>query len=345
MALRVAIVFGGGGALGAFGCGVWKALAARLQGAEIIGAGGTSIGALNAGFVARHGPDVLGSASAMEACWRKELVTPSLPFAGLPLHRVVQSWNGFLTGLFFGNRGLAHANYAHWNPVMGMNRFAHPLMDRSRMWALIDSHLGSFRATSDKDTLLAAGAVDVMSGKLRMFDSTQEEVGVQHLGASSAIPLLFEPVSIDDRLYWDGDITRQALLPQFLDALRRSGRLPEQRPPGTETVLVTIDQMSEEASQAPTSGIEMAYRVIELLTHGKMSVPPEQLTGISRVVAIRRRPLSHDGVSGQMDWSPERIDELIELGMTQAEEAWDRTTPVQPAQKEADGQVLLPRFA
>lgn len=345
MSLRVAIVFGGGGALGAFGCGVWKALSERLQGAEIIGAAGTSIGAVNAAFVARHGGDVRESASAMEACWREDLATPSLPFAGLPLHRAAQSWNGFLTGIFLGNRGLGQPNYAYWTPLMGLNRFAHPLMDRSRMWALLASRLGSFNARYPDDTLLAAGAVDVMSGKLDLFDSSREELDVRHLSASSAMPMLFEPVNVDDRLYWDGDVTRQAVLPLFLDALRDAGRLPETRQPAVETVLVTIDQMSEESSKPPSSGIEMAYRVMELLTHGKMTLPAEALHGISRVVSIRRRPLSHDGVSGQMDWSPERIDELIELGAAQAEEAWDGTAPARRDGSAMEGQAQLPRFA
>lgn len=345
MTLRVAIMFGGGGALGAFGCGVWKALSKYLSGAEIIGAAGTSIGAVNAAFLAEHGADVAASAADMETMWRQDLATPSLPFAGLPLQRALQSWNGFITGMLMGNRGMGQPNFAHWNPLMGLHRIERPLMDRSRMWSLLNSRLGSFRATSAHDTLLAAAAVDVMSGKLRLFDSAQEQVEVQHLCASSAIPVLFDPVMIDDRLYWDGDVTRQAALPLFLDALRRSGRLSGQDHPKDETVLVTIDQMSEEASKLPESEVEMAYRVLELLTHGKMNLQAGQLQGITRVVSIRRRPMEHDGVSGQLDYSPERIDELIELGMLQAEEAWTGTASNSADRKEAHGEILLPRVA
>jgi NTE family protein len=323
MPFKVVVMFGGGGALGAFGCGVWRALAARLPAhARIVGAAGVSIGAVNAMFVARHGADIGAGAQAMESTWRRDIATPAFPFLGAPFHRMVQSWNGFLTGILIGTRGMARPHPAHWNPWMGLDRLRHPLMDRSRMWALLESRLGSMATTSPHEPMLAAAAVDVMSGKLRLFDSTQETLDVRHLCASSAIPMMYEPVQLDGRTYWDGDITHEAALPLFLDALRREQRLSAQAPQDEVTLLVTIDQMSETLSRVPSSGVEMAYRAMDLLIHGKMDLPSAQLTGFSHVLPIRRQPLDHDGISGQMDFSPERIEELIVQGMSQAEEAW-----------------------
>lgn len=323
MSVRIAVMFGGGGALGAFGCGAWRAIASRLPaGTQVIGAAGASVGAVNAMFVARHGHDYAGGAQAMEASWRHDMATPSLPFAGFPFSRLVQSWNGLLTGMLVGTRGMGHPNFAHWNPLAGLNRLQHPLMDRRRMWELLATRLGSLRTESEHDTLLAAAAVDVMSGKLKLFDSAQETLDVRHLCASGAIPLLYEPVTLDGRLYWDGDMTREAALPLFIDALRREGRLAPQPAPAQATVLVTIDQMTEPLSKPPASGIEVAYRAMDLLIHGKMNLAPEQLESFTHVVAIRRKPLEHDGISGQFDYSPERIGELIDQGMSQADEAW-----------------------
>lgn len=322
MAVEVAVMFGGG-ALGAFGCGVWQALAPRLRHARIVGAGGTSIGAINAAFVARHGVDVEAGADAMQALWRQDIATPSVPFLGLSGQRDVQGWNGFLTGLLVGTRGLQRPQFPHWNPLTGLDRLHHPVMDRSRMWALLGERLGAFNTSSAHDPVLGAAAVDVMSGKLRLFDSVQGAVEVAHLCASAAIPLLYEPVTIDDRLYWDGDMTHEAALPLFLATLRATGRLQHGRPRDTTTLLITIDQMSESIDRLPASGIEMAYRALDLLMHGKMALLPDQREGLTHVLAIRRRPLPHDGISGQFDYSPERVAELIEQGMAQAEEAWN----------------------
>jgi NTE family protein len=343
--VQAAVMFGGGGALGAFACGVWKALAQRLQGARLIGAAGSSIGAINAAFVVKHADDLLAGARDMEDTWRKELATPSFPFVGFQPRRMAQSWNGFLTGLFVGNHGWGRADHLNWNPWLGMNRFRHPLMDRQRMRSLLASRLGRFQTTVQQDPVLAAAAVDVMGGDLRLFDSTRGGIDALHLSASAAIPLLFEPVDIDGRLYWDGDVSRQAALPLFLDVLRHTGRLPTEPAPGTHTVLVTIDQMSASASKPPTSDVEIVYRMMELLMHGKMALPPEALRGFTHVLAIQRPPLDHDAVSGQMDYSPERIDELIELGMAEAQSAWARMDGMTARDGSEHGQIQLPRIA
>lgn len=64
-----------------------------------------------------------------------------------------------------------------------------------------------------------------------------------------------------------------------------------------------------------------------------------------RGAQVCRPPLDHDAVSGQFDYSPERIDELIELGMAQADAAWDLSLSAQPAQGKHHGLVQLPRLA
>lgn len=323
MTLQVVVMFGGGGSLGAFGCGVWKALAERLPpSAVIIGAAGASIGVVNAAFVVKHADDLRASTEAMERTWRQDMATPALPFAGWLPDRNLQSFNAVLTGLLIGTQGLARTNYASWNPVAGMNRLGQPLMDRSRMWQLLASHLGEIRTEGD-GPVLGAPAVDVLAGKIRLFNSLDETVTVEHLAASSAIPFLFEAVTIDDRVYWDGDMIRQAALPLFLQRLRDAGRLPAQGSSGVRTLLVTIDQMSEQLSRLPNSGLEVAYRAINLLLHGKMTLAAEDLAGIDHVLEIRRQPMDHDAIAGQLDYSPQRVEELMEQGYAQAEGAWD----------------------
>ncbi len=311
--------------MGAFSCGVWKALAPLLQSSDatLVGVGGASIGAINAAVLARQGRDFEASAKALENLWRQRLATCSVPFAGWLGHgRDLQSWNGLLTGLLLGSKNFYQPQYNHWNPIAGLNRLHRPLMDRSAMWRLLEEELGTLPESKPGEPILGVAAVDVMSGQLSLFDSGSAPIGAEHLAASSAIPLLFDPVTINGRLHWDGDMTRQSALPLLLDRLSALGRLPKDPADGQETWLITVDHMSEELTRLPSTGLEIAYRALDLLLHGKLDAPARAGHRFSRVIDIRRSPLPHDAVSGQFDYSTERVDELIAQGAQQALQAW-----------------------
>lgn len=320
--MNVVVMFGGGGALGAFDCGVWNVLAPVLRdrGATLVGVGGASIGAINAACLARHGCDLRAGVAALEALWCEQLVTPSFPFAGVFGDRDQHRWNGVLTGLLLGNRQLYRSSTTHWNPFAGLNRREQPLMDRSAMRQWLDRHIGAIHTGPIDDALLCVPAVDVLSGELVLFDSAQAPITVEHLAASSAIPLLFEPVTIDGRLYWDGDMTRESMLPLMLDRLRRRDRLASDT--GEPTLLITVDHMPRTLPHAPRSDVELVHRLLELLLHGKAVAEADDLDGITHWIAITREPMEHDAISGQFDYSPERIRELVDQGQRQAERAW-----------------------
>jgi len=61
------LILQGGGALGAYECGVYKVLAERLDDLSIIA--GTSIGAINVGVIARNLTEPDRGAAALEAFW------------------------------------------------------------------------------------------------------------------------------------------------------------------------------------------------------------------------------------------------------------------------------------
>jgi NTE family protein len=321
--MDVVVWFGGGGSLGGFDAGVWAALAPRLRahGARVVALGGASIGALNAAFLARHAADDDHGATVLESIWRGELATPSFAFNGAlewAGDRDSRSWNGLLTGLLLGNRRLYRAAPMHWNALHGLERRRHPLMDRDGEWRWLAARLGSIPRRDDSTPLLCAAAVDVLAGEIALFDNASAPLGIEALAASSAIPLLFDPVEIDGRLHWDGEMTRETALPAFLRRARERGAM---RDPA-RTVLVAVDHMSRALPRVPESGAEIADRAIELLLHGKTRIDGAALQGVGHVVRIEREPMPHDGISGQFDYSPERIGELLAQGAEQAARAW-----------------------
>ncbi len=317
--MKTVVVFQGGGALGAYASGAWEVLAPWLQdeGAELVALAGGSIGAVNAAAVAHrlHEPDL--GAAALSALWREQIATPSLPFFGWPVGegdwaRTVRSWNGLLSGMLVGNRGLYRPCYAHWNPLAGLQRSERPFFERSGMQALLAQIAPGYASEGDPaQPLLAVAATEVQAGELELFDSDAQAITPLHLMASSALPALFEPVQIGEHSYWDGEMVRDAMLVPLMLRLRNTGRLRE----GEPVRLVTIEQLPRPLAAPPRSGIEIGYRVANLLQLAKLTPTVEVVAdGSLQWLRIRRAPLAHDGISGQFDYSPERIEELMAQG-------------------------------
>lgn len=341
--MDVIAVFGGGGSLGAFDCGVWSVLAPvlRARGARLVAAGGVSIGALNAACIARGGSDLREGPARLEALWCKQLATPSLLFDPLP-HASAPRWNGLLTGLLFGNATLYRANPWHWNPFAGLDRRARPLMDREGLWRCIAANLDGLGVADAHTPLLCVPAVDIVEGRLALFDNARAPLTTAHLAASSALPLLFEPVELDGRWYWDGDVTRESALPLMLERLRGTGHLADDGhdepghaagrhdgPAGIrQTMLITIDHCPRRSAGLPQAGAEFAHRALELLLGGKYALPPHAMPGITHRIEIQRDALAHDEISGIFDFSPGRIAALIEQGRRHAERVCERDWPV-----------------
>lgn len=165
---RVAFVFSGGGPLGALQVGSVQALFDHGVTPHLTV--GTSVGALNATFVAFN-PTNAGAES---------------------LGRI---WTGLADGdLFPGGR--FKATWARF--LVRGNR----VFENSGMKRLIESRLGDARF-EDAQIPLAVIATDLMTGAERVFSSGAVK---EPLLASSAMPGVFPPVEIDGRMYIDGGV-------------------------------------------------------------------------------------------------------------------------------------------
>ncbi|WP_208104414.1 patatin-like phospholipase family protein [Geodermatophilus obscurus] len=66
--------------------------------------------------------------------------------------------------------------------------------------------------------LLLVGAVDVLSGDFKAFSSRRQEITVDAVLASAAVPLLFRAVEVGGRRYWDGLFSQNPPVRQLPDA-------------------------------------------------------------------------------------------------------------------------------
>ncbi len=66
--------------------------------------------------------------------------------------------------------------------------------------------------------MLLVGAVDVLTGAFRAFDSRRDRISVETILASAAIPTLFRSVHLDGGVYWDGLFSQNPPVRELVDA-------------------------------------------------------------------------------------------------------------------------------
>ncbi|KQW43270.1 MULTISPECIES: patatin-like phospholipase family protein [unclassified Roseateles] len=315
--MKTAVVFQGGGPLGAFGCGAWQVVAPwlRRQGHELVAVAGASIGALNSAVVACHAQDEhddLGAA-ALDRLWRRDIAVPlpSVP----PMTDEMRAWSGWWTGFALGNPALFAPLYQNWHPLAGLRRVALPLYSQQRMRSMFERIVGDGYVSDASAPVLAVAATDVLSGALRLFSSADAPVDAVQLSASAAIPLMFEPVTIEGRLYCDGEVNRRSPVAPLVNALRDGGRITAEEP----LQLVTIGQFCRNAGRAPRTSQELLDRSLQLMLADKLAEPLD----VTHHIDITRAPEPHDNISGQFDYSTPRIEALIEAGRIAAQAGLD----------------------
>ena len=107
--------------------------------------------------------------------------------------------------------------------------------------------------------MLVLGAVDVLSGSFRAFNSRHEPITVEMILASAAIPNLFRAVPVGGGTYWDGLFSQNPPVRELVDA----------RP--DELWVIQINPARRD--QEPRSLVEIADRRNELA--GNLSLHQE----------------------------------------------------------------------
>jgi NTE family protein len=189
----------GGGALGAFQAGVYEAM--HEAGMEPNWVIGTSIGAINGAIIA--GNEAENRLPRLREFWNMvtkgaEEALPWYNFGGSDLRHFGPLLQG-IPGFFVPNQqawlgacaplGIADASYYSTEPL------------RQTLNRLIDlSCIGA------KGVRLTVGAVNARFGQMRYFDSRDDQLNLDHVIASGALPPAFPAIVIDGEPYWDGGI-------------------------------------------------------------------------------------------------------------------------------------------
>lgn len=199
---RIAYVFQGGGALGAYQLGIFKALDEHDYHPDWVI--GTSIGAINAAIITGNKPK--DRVERLTHFW--QLVSNSVLPGFTPKDEKTRQWYNFLSAessILYGQSGLFRPRLN--NPLFELEGspdtisfyVTDPL--RKTLEELVDFDLlnrGKIRLT--------IGAIEVQKGQAVYFDSTKQAIGLEHVMASCALPPAFAAVKIDGEYFWDGGL-------------------------------------------------------------------------------------------------------------------------------------------
>lgn len=166
MGKKRALVLSGGGARGAYQAGVLRYLEEIHWKPDIIC--GTSVGAINA--------CAIGS--------------------GMNSSRLSELW------LQLNQKNIMR--YSIWNMLKGLFRKKYyPLVETYPLKKFIHENL-DFTKLNESKTKVIISAVNILSSELKFFENPNLQI--EHILASSAIPMIFPWQIIDGEPYWDGGV-------------------------------------------------------------------------------------------------------------------------------------------
>jgi NTE family protein len=219
---RVVLVLQGGGALGAYQAGVYQALQEHDFAVNWIA--GTSIGAINGAIIAGNAPgnriaklrEFWGMVSNTD-CWglaQNSEAARSGCSAWSVMQSVTMGRPGFFSPRWFDPLRVFLSGSAERAGFYDVG----PL--RKTLERVVD-----FDLLNGGPIRFSIGAVKILSGTLRYFDTKAERLGPEHILASGALPPGFPAVRIGSDLYWDGGIYSNTPLEIVLDDIPRRNTL------------------------------------------------------------------------------------------------------------------------
>jgi NTE family protein len=270
------LILQGGGSLGAFGCGVFKALANSHIKIDIIA--GTSIGGVNASIIAGSKGD--HPEKALEQFWlelaeggNKNLNSPFIEWlAGYPtptptsmtdqsatVHiSQVKSIMSFYSSAIYGNDKIF---VPRWRPKFA---FTDPQYFTPNKWTYLYDHsplIKTLEKYVDFNRLQPAGksnarliitAVNVLTAEPLIFDSNKLQITPKHILAATGYPTYyFQWVEVEKGVYaWDGSLLSNTPLREVIEASPVNDKrvfLVENYPKNCDTLPDNLQQVQHRA--------------------------------------------------------------------------------------------------
>jgi NTE family protein len=314
---RVAIACQGGGSHTAFTAGVLKRLlrSEELKGHEVVGLSGTSGGAVCALLAWHHllRDDAAGAAEALDAFWRDNSATA-------PHERIINHWIVLASNLQNFVTMPAISPYDNYFSGLALDEFRKLLERRVNFAEVGMQPEGSY-------PMLLVGAVDVISGEFRAFNSRRDRISPETILASAAIPALFRSVHLDDgETYWDGLFSQNPPVNELTDESPDEIWVIQINPKelGTEprTVAEIADRRNELSGNLSLhQELGFIEKIDQMLEEGRLVRDDKYKQIVVRVIEMSRSRFAHSlGTASKLNRDPRFIADLMSHGEAQAEE-------------------------
>jgi NTE family protein len=285
------LILQGGGSLGAFGCGVFKALASSNIKIDIIA--GTSIGGLNASIIAGAKED--HPEKALEQFWlelaegstSKDNVNFNLPFVG-SLYKSeslkstttdsnaasssghssrtqasqVRSLLSFYNGAILGNKKVF---MPRWTPEYSL---ADPEYFTPHKWTYLYDHspliktlekyvdYNKLQPNGNPNARLIITAVNILTSEPLIFDSSNQQITSKHILATTGYPrYYFQWVEVEKGVYaWDGSLLSNTPLREVIEAS-----------PAKDKRVFLVENYPRYSERLPDNLLEVDHRVRDIM--------------------------------------------------------------------------------
>ena len=201
------LVMQGGGSLGAFECGVYKALERRGIKFDIVS--GTSIGAINAGIVAGAKAN---PAQTLEDFWLNIAET----FTPVALPHQLRSATAWMYGAVWGNPRVFSPT---WHNSLGCMYGSPHLYDLSPLKKTVANYIDFEKLAPGHSPRLIVTSTDIQRSESVLFDSHRERIAADHLVACAGFPFYgISWTKINGHYLWDGSLMSNTPLREVIAA-------------------------------------------------------------------------------------------------------------------------------
>ncbi len=310
----VAIACQGGGSHTAFSTGVLAQLleADELAHHPLVGVSGTSGGAICATLVwfALRDGDRGRAVTLLEEFWADNA-------ASEPADRVLNAAT-LLAGLAQGYGMLPAVSPYHLPaPSFGLDQFRE----------MLQRHIDFDAITVDdaaRAPMLLLGAVDVLSGRFRAFNSHEERITADCVLASAAIPMLFPAVHVDGGVYWDGLFSQNPPVRNLLDTEPDELWVIQVNPTASAheptTVLDIADRRNElSANLSLYQELGFVEKIDQLLDDGLLAPGGKYKQVTVRIIEMPSEVARLQGPASKLNRDPAFLSGLIAHGRRQAQ--------------------------
>ena len=313
------LVLQGGGSLGAFACGVYKALVQNRIKVDIVS--GTSIGGVNAAIIAgcrnnrpeeelenfwlelaEHSVDL--SMSGMPAPTSQGNTNSDSPFSDYyqQASNSLKNTLSFYSSAVYGNDAMFVPRWRAGQAVTD------PLYFRPDEWTYIYDHSPLAKTLEkyiDYDKLRPGGnatarliitAVDVLTARPLTFDSSKQQITVKHLLGTSGYPLYGFPwVEVEEGVHaWDGSLLSNTPFREVIDAA-----------PVVDKNVFIVENYPKVIARLPKNMPEVYHRARDIMFSDKTS----HNIKMSRVITFYLQFIAelYDVIKNNVD--PSKLDE------------------------------------